>query len=410
MKRHKNILKAPSPLKTVLYKVLWILFDLAFFAAIIGMIAGAIYGYSVTDELIEKFEGPRWKLPGKVYSNSLTLLPGQDISILNLKGRLIRLNYQQTAGKPRKKGEFLTSASYVEIYLRDFEYPREKTEGFPLRINLDGNIISSMINVKTGEELFTAELEPELIGRFFGAEYREERDLVAFNEVSPYLINAIISIEDNSFFRHHGINFKGLLRSTLVNLKNMRLVQGGSSITQQLVKNFYLTSQKSLNRKVKEAIMAVILEMLYSKEDIFECYLNEVYFGHSGSVSICGVGEASKFYFGKSVKNLNPQEAALIASLLKSPERYNPRKEKGVGKAKKRRDYVLNQMVQIGLISRQEADIAIASEIKVQHHTPTYTIAPYFVEFLIAQLKEKYSLEILVSEGFQGCIFLLAGQ
>ena len=400
-KKRKNVLKTSSRFKRIATLSFWILFDVAFYGTILGMIAGAIYGYSVTDELINKFEGPRWKLPGKVYSNSLTLLPGQNISTINLKGRLIRLNYQQVSQKPKSQGEFIATTNFLEIFLRDFNYPREKFEGYLLRINLEGNLILSMSNVVTGKEIYTAELEPELIGRFFGEKYREERDIVTFDQVSPYLINAIVSIEDNSFFEHHGINFRGLLRSTLINIKNMRAVQGGSSITQQLVKNFYLTSVKTYTRKIKEAIMAVVLEMLYSKKDIFECYLNEVYFGHSGSVSICGVGEASKFYFGKSVINLKPQEAALLASLLKSPGIYNPRKEKGINRAKIRRDYVLSQMVETGLISKEEANKAIESEIKVQHHTPNYTIAPYFIEFLIKQLKEKYSFEILISEGFR---------
>lgn len=395
-KKRRNVLKTESRIGGVVSRIFWLGYDLAFVIALLGLVAIGLYAFFITDELTEKFEGRRWRIAGHVYSDSLTLLPGLNINTANLTGRLVRRNYQKTGNETPKKGEFIPGTENFDIHFRDFTYPWEKVKGYWLRLYLKDGRIESMYNMNERRLIHSAELEPELIGRFFGTD-REERDLVNYDEVSPYLINAIVAVEDNAFFRHHGLNFKGLIRMVLVNLRNMKLVQGGSSITQQLVKNFYLSSERTIRRKAKEAIMALVLERLYTKEEIFECYLNEVYFGQSGSVSVCGVGEASKFYFGKNVRKLGLPESALLAGLLRSPEGYNPRKR--VERAKVRRDYILDRMASEGLITPDQAEVAKREKIKVQYHTPSYTIAPYFIEFLKKQLAEKYSSEVLVSEG-----------
>ena len=397
-KKTKKKSKSTNRIRKLAVAVFWVAYDVAFYGLIAGIVVAGIFGMMVTDDLIEKFEGRRWSIAGHVYSDSLTLVPGQNVNALGLTDRLIRLNYQQAPGELPRQGEFLADSKHIDIHLRDFNYPWETVQGYWLRLFVKNGQIQSMYNMTERKEAYSAELEPELIGRFFGAD-REERDVVTYSEISPYLINAIVAIEDNAFFTHHGLNFKGLVRMVLVNLKNMKLVQGGSSITQQLVKNFYLSSERTVQRKAKEAIMALVLEMLYTKEEIFECYLNEVYFGQSGSVSICGVGQASKFYFGKDVRSLNLAEAALLGGLIRSPEGYNPRKR--VERAKIRRDYILSRMAKSGLISPDQAEAAKRQKIKVHRHTPSYTVAPYFIEFLKKQLREKYTSEVLVSEGLK---------
>ena len=138
-------------------------------------------------------------------------------------------------------------------------------------------------------------------------------------EVGRNLKNAIITIEDKRFYRHFGFDPIGFFRAMLKNITSLRFVQGGSTLTQQLVKNFYLTSERKISRKVKEAVMAFVLEMIYGKDAIFEAYMNEVYFAQEGSVSICGVGQAGRFYFGKDVRTLNLPESALLAGLIRSP-------------------------------------------------------------------------------------------
>ena len=397
----KPVLKTNSAAKRVLFFLLYWGYTFAFYAALVGLIIGGIYALTITPDLKEKFEGHRWKLAGHVYSDSLAIVAGQNVNTLSLKDRLVRMNYQPTESDVPKKGEFKITEAYFDIHLRDFRTPDEKIAGYWLRLSTDkfGRIIS-MTDKTTNKSIYLAEIEPELIGRFFGP-HREERDVVGYEEISPYLTNAIVTIEDNRFFTHHGVNFRGLIRSTLVNLYHRRFMQGGSSITQQLVKNFYLTPERTLSRKLREMVMAVVLEMLYTKEEIFECYLNEVYFGQSGSVSVCGVGEASKFYFGKDVRDLDLAEAALLAGLIRSPDGYNPRKKDREQRAKIRRDYILSQMAENGLISKEQSDAARNQEIKVHHHTPTYTIAPYFVEFLKKQLSEKYSPDVLISDGLR---------
>jgi penicillin-binding protein 1B len=219
--------KGRSFLWRIAAKILWIGYDIAFYLLLVGIVVAGIYGYSVTDDLIEKFEGRRWKIPGKVYSDSLTLLPGMNVNTINLSGRLIRQNYQQRTEGELKQGEFIPGKEHFDIYFRDFEYPWEKVTGAQVRLYLAGGQIRSIRNLTEDREIYSTELEPELIGRFFGP-HREERDLVTYDEVSPYLINAIVAIEDKAFFRHHGLNIKGLIRMVLVNLRYMELRQGGS--------------------------------------------------------------------------------------------------------------------------------------------------------------------------------------
>lgn len=398
-KKTQNVRKkGPSLLRRFFVAAFFLAYDIGFYALLIGVVLGGVYALSISDELKEKFEGSRWKIAGHVYSDTLTLLPGINIDTIGLTNRLVHLNYQRTEGPLPKQGEFIPGNENYDIYIHDFDYAWEKTAGYWLRLALDKGQITAMYNMSDRKQIYSVEIEPKLIGRFLGPD-REERDLVTYDEVSPYLINAIVAIEDNSYFTHHGLNFKGLIRMVLVNLRNMKLVQGGSSLTQQLVKNFYLSSERTLNRKAKEAMMAVVLEMLYNKEDILEAYLNEVYFGQSGSVSICGVGEASKFYFGKNVRSLDLAEGALLAGLIRSPEGYNPRRR--VERAKGRRDYILSRMAKQGLITKPQAEAAKRQEVAIHHHTPTYTIAPYFIEFLKKQLSEKYSPEVLISEGLK---------
>jgi penicillin-binding protein 1B len=201
----------------------------------------------------------------------------------------------------------------LEIYLHDFSYPTETFKGIPSRMSLQGNTVGKVQNASSGEELFSLELEPELVTGLYETVWQERR-LVKLPEVPPLLVRAILAIEDERFYRHFGVDPVALMRAMWVNFRSGAVVQGGSTLTQQLVKNFFLGSERTMSRKLKEAFMALIVERNYSKNEILENYLNEIYLGQKGSQGIYGVWEASQFYFTKPLTELSAGEMALLAS------------------------------------------------------------------------------------------------
>jgi penicillin-binding protein 1A len=225
----------------------------------------------------------------------------------------------------------------------------------------------------------------EEVARF----YEERRELISLSEIPDHLINAVISIEDHLFFRHRGVNLKGVLRALWRNIMAGRIEEGGSSITQQLAKLLFLTPEKTYSRKVKEALLAIKIERRYTKEEILERYLNKVYFGHG----TYGVEAASQFYFGKSAKDLDLAESALLAGLIKAPHRYSP--IANPERAKTRQKIILRRMVRLGYISPSQADEAaerflrMLDEEKIKRR-PIQNRAPYFVEYIRQICEERY--------------------
>jgi penicillin-binding protein 1B len=381
---------------------LWWAFNLAFWATLAAVIAGGLYAFSIDHDLTAKFEGKRWKLPTHVYSDSLTMLPGSLLLTTGVLDRLQRLDYQSVDHEPARPGEFFKSPTALWIYLRKFTYPGEIVQPRLVKITLNGDVIAKVFDLTKKEEMPMVEVEPELIGRFFG-QVQEERRLIPWAAIPKSLVWSVAAVEDAAFFEHHGINVKGVFRALLKGLIRFKIREGGSGLTQQLVKNMYLSPERTLTRKGREAVMAIVLEMHYPKEKIFEVYINEIYFGQSGSVSICGLGEAAWFYFGKNPEELTLAESALLASLIRSPTGYNPRKFEE--RARIRRDYILDRLAKMPEAMAQlhvtAADLVAAKTqtLSVNRHMPSRTIAPFFIDFLRQQLTASYGEDVLQSEG-----------
>ena len=215
----------------------------------------------------------------------------------------------------------------------------------------------------------------------------EKRKWVPLNEIPDFLKNAVIATEDANFYHHPGVDLKGISRAILVDLKLKKFEQGGSTITQQLIRSTFLSLRKTLNRKTKEMILALELERVYSKEQILEWYLNQIFLGRNAY----GVEAGAEAYFGKSVEELRLSEAATLAALIKAPAYYsNP---ENLSKLKKRRDYVLDRMVEEGYIEGKEAEKAKKEEIKFIKKSPTIIKAPHFVFFVLKYLEEEYGRE-----------------
>ena len=361
--------------------------------ALIGVI---IYGWHLSGKVEERFSSRRWSIPSKVFSDTMLLYPGQHINRGTFKEKLERLGYRKVSGLPKNKGDMQTNREGMRVFLYDLKTPWKKRAGFPVHIQFDPNTIKSIARQDNGASISLLEIEPEEIMLFFGHE-RESRRLVSIQKVPEHFIHAVLAAEDHRFFQHWGIDPRGILRALITNLQHGAIRQGGSTITQQLAKNYFLTPDRSLIRKLREALLAIVMEFKYSKHDILEIYLNEIYLGQKGSVAVNGIGEAAYFYFGKPVQELSFSEAATIAGLIRAPNHYSPYIDKTA--CRKRRNSVLKAMQIRGWLTAAQ----LQAHTKTPVITAGYTIygkqAPYFMDYLAQQLTTLYKPEELASLG-----------
>jgi penicillin-binding protein 1B len=365
-----------------------------------GLVFGSWYLKRLEETVSAKFEGQKWRFPSKIYSDSYLLYGGINLRVDDLREQLRRLGYHETQSPPKNKGEYRYQqpSGRLEIYLHDFAYPTEPFQGYPVRITLTGTSISRIENSATGQEVFSLELEPELITGLYNRIWQERR-IVKLSEVPPLVIQAVLAIEDERFYRHYGIDPVSVLRAVWVNVRSGGVVQGGSTLTQQLMKNFFLSDERKLSRKVKEAIMALIAERRYSKNEILENYLNEIYLGQRGSQGIFGVWEAAHFYFTKPLSDLTVGEVALLAGLIRAPNRLSP--YHSIDAATKRRNIVLAKLLDDRIINQKQYDAALREKLPRRELIKVTNDAPFYVDFLRRELAENYSNDELTAEGLR---------
>jgi penicillin-binding protein 1B len=376
-----------------LIKKFLILCIIILFAAFLGVF---IYGWHLADNVESRFSSRRWSIPSKVFADTLLLYPGQELNRLLFQKKLRRMGYREVTGRPSSKGEKQTAQNSLHLFLNDLKTPWRNRAGFPVKIEFKANAIDSIIRQDDGTLLPLLEIEPEEIMLFFGLE-RERRQLVSIQQIPEHLIHAVLAAEDSRFFDHWGIDLRGILRALITNLRHGSIRQGGSTITQQLAKNYFLTPDRTLTRKFKEIVLAYTMEWMYPKEVILEIYLNEIYLGQKGSAAINGIGEASYFYFGKPVQELSLSEAATIAGLIKAPNKYSPYVDDKACRA--RRNFVLNAMHSKGWIT----DEALQAQLKTPITPVGYSVygkkAPYYNDYLTQQLAMLYKPEDLATLG-----------
>lgn len=383
-KRKKSSLTTRIKKKFRLYRSKIILCVIALCVAYIG------YLYS---QIISRFENHRWNLPSRIYSDSFPLFEGKAITPNEVNERLENLNYRKIEDTPQSPGEYVIKGNTYTVYLHSFDYPHEKFVGALVTFDITNNHIHNLNKMKSA----SVALEPEMIASIFD-ENLEDRTFVSFDKIPKNLVNAVIAIEDERFYHHHGVDPYSILRAIFADLRALKAVQGGSTLTQQLVKNFFLHHHKTIGRKISEACMALIMELKYSKNEILESYLNEIYLGKRGIASIAGVGEAAHYYFSKDVDQLNLAEAALLAGLIRSPGGYSPFQDPA--KSIKRRNVVLQKMLEQNLITQKDHDAALGSPLPFSK-TKYVSNALYFVELVKNQLKESFSEDILISQGLR---------
>ena len=376
------------------------IFKIFFILAVVTVIAGAVWiGIIVntTSEGISKrFAGRLWRIPSTVYSDSTLLFPGQGVNPPLLIEKLHHLGYWDVKGKPVQKGEIRAEKGAIECFLRDVHTPFLKRDGIAVRIEFGDGIISALSRMDTKESLPILEIEPEELSRYFGQD-RERRMLVSIANVPKHLIDAVMAAEDHRFFDHHGVDLRGIIRAFITNLKEGAIRQGGSTLTQQLAKNYFLTPDRTYKRKLKEVLISLILEYRYDKNQILEIYLNEIYWGQQGPDAVNGVGEAAKFYFGKSVPDLSVEESAILAGIIRGPNHYSPFVNRQA--CLNRRDEVLLRMRSLGTLSEEAFRSAMAAPVVLADPSLYKRKAPYFIDYLTRQLSELYSPEVLSSQG-----------
>lgn len=346
----------------------------------------------------KQFEGKRWALPAHVYASPVELYVGSKLKSSEFEALLRQLHYRRDA-RLSSEGTYYKSGQLVKVRSRHFRFWDQEQASKSYRISFTSTGIGKIVNLKNNNNLAIVRLEPVQIGSFYPTR-KEDRILIKLEDAPDSLIQGLLSTEDRDFYQHYGISFKAIARAIWANIKAGGIVQGGSTITQQLVKNFYLTPERSLWRKLNEAFMSLILEFRYQKDEILEAYLNEVYLGQDGASSVHGFGLASQFYFGKDLKTLPLHQVATLVALVRGPSYYDPRRYKE--RSEKRRDLVLNEMHQQGYITKKQMQVAQNRNVSVIPLTHrSVNRYPGFLDLVKRQLRQEYREEDLTSDGLR---------
>lgn len=364
--------------------------------AILLTLALGVWLVYLDAQVRSQFDGNKWTLPAKVYARPLSLYPGLLLSTEQLKSELLWNDYKAVSHVVTP-GTFGREGNDWIIYRRGFAFSDRNEGAVKIRLSFSAGRIDQLFVAGQAEGL--VRIEPQYIGGIFPA-HNEDRELIALQDVPSALVAALVAVEDRAYFDHHGISIRGILRAMKANIAAGRTVQGGSTLTQQLVKNFFLTNERSLSRKIKEAFMALLLELHYSKEEILQAYLNEVYLGQAGRRSIHGIALASRFYFAKSVQQLDLAEVALLVGMIKGPSYYNPFTK--AENARTRRDVVLNVMAELNIISAAERINAQGKPVLVANSARAgQREYPAFIQLVKRQLQTDYRLQDLQNTGLR---------
>lgn len=348
-------------------------------------------------EIGKAASGNTGETPSIFYGRPTIICQGDHIGNIRFAERLQRLSYQKVTGTPTAAGTYSAGEAKIRIFLRNKRSEKNFREGVPVDIEVKNGRVESLV-LPTGEQLESISLEPEEIGRITGSKM-ESRHPVTLAAVSPYLQNAVIASEDARFYSHPGIDVLAMGRALLVNVKEQRFAQGGSTITQQLAKNFFLSPEKTIFRKLREVELAFALEVRYSKKQILEMYLNKIYLGQDGVQGIYGVEDAASFFFSRHAKDISLEEAALLAGIIHSPNRYSLVRNNGA--AKERRNAVLSRMLHWGMIGNDDFRRASNAQVRIRPCKAPSQQTSYFIDYIQRITREELGSEKLYQPGYR---------
>jgi penicillin-binding protein 1B len=361
-----------------------------------AFVAFSVYLIKIDNVVRAKFEGQRWDIPAKVFARPMEIFTNAPVSQDDMQEELKMLGYKN-AESYAKTGSYVTSGNEMYVHTRGFDFGDSLEPEQVLKISFGKDTVTDVSATKPSSNGI-ARLEPLLIGGIY-PQHNEDRVLIKLKNVPKPLIEALIATEDRNFYHHHGVSVRGTARAIVSNVTGGKR-QGGSTLTQQLVKNFYLSPEKTLKRKVNEALMALLIELHYDKDEILEAYLNEVNLGQNGNYSINGYGLASQFYFGLPLRELNIAQQAYLVGLVQGPTLYNPWRNPEA--AIKRRNIVLNNMLVMGYLTQQQYEIESARPLNVIAK-PTLGPArfPDFLDIVRRQLRTEYQESDLTNQGLK---------
>lgn len=384
--RNKRRASAPHPLLGWVVKL-----------GLVGLVVLAGFAIYLDAVVQEKFSGKRWTVPAKVYARPLELFVGQKLTKTDFLTELDALGYRRESAASGP-GAAAVAGNDVQLHTRGFQFYEGTEPARRINVRFSGAYVAGL-SQGAGGNLAVARLEPLLVGGLYPA-HHEDRILLKLDQVPPYLVETLVAIEDREFFNHYGVSLKSIARAFWINATAGQLRQGGSTLTQQLVKNFYLTNERSLTRKATEAMMALLLELHYDKNEILEAYLNEVFLGQDGQRAVHGFGLASQYLFSQPLAELKLHQVALMVGMVKGPSYYNPRRFPE--RALERRNLVLDVLAEQGVVP---ADQVAAAKLKPLGVTQRGSLAdssfPGFLDLVKRQLREDYREEDLTEEGLR---------
>ena len=365
--------------------------------SLVGLVVLAGFAVYLDAVVQEKFSGKRWTIPAKVYARPLELFVGQKLSKNDFLIELDALGYRResVANGP---GAASVNGNTIDLNTRGFQFYEgmEKAQG--VRVRFSGDYVAGLSGTN-GSKLDVVRLEPLLIGGIYPKNL-EDRILIKLDQAPPYLLETLVAVEDRDFYHHFGVSPKSIARAIWVNTSSGAMRQGGSTLTQQLVKNFYLTNERSLSRKLNEAMMALLLEAHYSKRDILEAYLNEVFVGQDGQRAVHGFGLASQFFFSQPLSELKLHQVALLVGMVKGPSYYNPRRSPE--RALTRRNLVLDLLAEQGVATPEAVEAAKKMPLGVtKRGSLADSSFPGFLDLVKRQLRQDYRDEDLTEEGLR---------
>jgi penicillin-binding protein 1B len=375
-------------------KLRWLLRPLLVVLIVAALAAGGYFLY-LDRTVTHQFEGRRWTLPAQVYAAPLELYAGLTLSGDEVEEELQRLQYRKVE-KLERPGTYRRQGARIEVALRAARFADETRPAQILAINTDAKAITAMSDSK-GAEVPVARFEPLLIGSIFPT-HGEDRIIVTPAEVPQLLPAALKAVEDRKFDTHHGVDPVAIARAVWANLKAGGIAQGGSTLTQQLVRSYFLTTDQTLSRKMREAVMAIALESHFTKADLMNAYINEIYLGQDGQRAVHGFGLASQFYFGKPLAELDLSEVALLVAVVRGPSYYDPRRRPE--RVKARRDLVLKVLAERNVVSDDDAKAAAKRPLGIVTRA-SGGYYPAYLDFVRRTLRRDYREEDLTEAGLR---------
>jgi penicillin-binding protein 1B len=378
------------PRRRTVFRVISI--TLTFFILVVALLFAYVY-----KESVGKFQLRKLSLPTRLFADFTPLKAGLPLSADDLLEKLDRLGYRQ-AQSLNQPGDYVAGKKQIDVYTREFHHPTAAYPAQPVRVTFSANGIDSVASLREAANVENAALEPELLTSIL-SDQLENRRPVTLDQVPQSLQDAVVVTEDIRFWHHPGVDPIGLMRAVFANIRAGGVAEGGSTLTQQLVKNYYLTSEKTFKRKIVEAFMAVILDAKYSKREILEAYLNDIYLGRNRSISILGVGEAARFYFGKPVSEITPAQSAMLAGMIRSPNNYSP--FANPDKAIARRSTVLDLMVRNKKIDQATYERARAEPLprKPFREKSGLGSIPFYVDRVLQEMSRDYGIQDVKGRG-----------